>query len=297
MCTEKGWLFLSGTFEGSLGWYPQMFTTWASGADREARSWSLPSWTNINLYPEGRDDPEIKRLEALSSDDFFMERIAGKPSPPRGLVFPEFRPDKHVKDVEYEKGTPVHLWMDPGYAGAYAVIAVQIVNEQIRIIDEIYEQALITDEIIDIATAKPWWGDVQFGVIDVAGNQHQAMAAPAELWLDKAGLYMSSQKIKINEGTERLKSWLKIDPSTHEARVVIHPKCQGILSEFGASPNPFDGQTKAYRWKTDREGNIVGEVPEDKYNHSVKALIYGLIDRFGYGFVQNQSTIRVKRWA
>ena len=294
---KKGWLFLSGTFEGSLGWYPQMYTAWASGADKEARAYSLPSWTNINLYPEGRDDPEIKRLESLSSDDFFMERIAGKPSPPRGLVFPEFRPDIHVGDVEYEKGEPVHIWLDPGYAGAYALIAVQFNGEQVRIIDEIYEQALITDEIIDIATAKPWWGDVQFGVIDVAGNQHQAMAAPAELWLDKAGLYMSSQKIKINEGTERLKSWLKIDPSTHEARVVIHPKCQGILSEFGASPNPFDGQTKAYRWKTDREGNIVGEVPEDKYNHSVKALIYGLVDRFGYGFVQNQSTIRVKRWA
>ena len=187
--------------------------------------------------------------------------------------------------------------MDPGYAGAYAVIAVQIVGEQLRIIDEIYEQALITDEIIDIATAKPWWGDVQFGVIDIAGNQHQAMAAPAELWLDKAGLFMSSQKIKINEGTERLKSWLKMDPTTHEAKVVIHPKCQGILSECGASPNPFAGQSKAYRWKTDREGNIVGEVPEDKYNHSVKALIYGLVDRFGYGFVQNQSKIRVKRWA
>ena len=293
---KKGWLFLSGTFEGSLGWYPQMYTAWASGADKEARSWSLPSWTNINLYPEGRDDPEIKRLEALSSDDFFMERIAGKPSPPRGLVFPEFRPDIHVGYVEYEKGEPVHIWLDPGYAGAYALIAVQFNGEQVRIIDEIYEQALITDEIIDITTAKPWWNDVQFGVIDIAGNQHQAMAAPAELWLDKAGLFMASQKIKINEGSERLKSWLKIDPATHEPRIIINPKCQGILSEFGATPNPFDGQSKAYRWKTDREGNIVGEVPEDKYNHSVKALIYGLVDKFGYGIVQNQSTIRVKRW-
>ena len=30
---KRGWMFLSGTFEGSLGWYPQMFTAWASGAD------------------------------------------------------------------------------------------------------------------------------------------------------------------------------------------------------------------------------------------------------------------------
>mgnify|MGYP005812920605 FL=1 len=293
---KKGWLFLSGTFEGSLGWYPQMFTAWASGADKQARAYSLPSWTNKYLYPGGETDPEIIRLKNLASDDFFMERIAGKPSPPRGLVFPEFRPDVHVGNVEYDPHVPVHIWMDPGYAGAYAVEAIQFDGEQMRVIDEIYEQGLITEDIIDIVTARPWWRDVKYGVIDIAGTQHQAMAAPAELWLDKAGLFMASQKIKINEGSERLKSWLKIDPSTHAPKIVINAKCQGLLSEFGAAPNPFDGQTKAYRWKTDREGNIVGEVPEDKNNHGVKALIYGLIDKFGYGYVHNRDSIRVKRW-
>ncbi len=101
---KRGWLFLGGTFEGSLGWYPQMFTAWASGAEKDARAYSLPSWTNVHLYPGGMNDPEIQKLKEFSSDDFFMERIQGKPSPPRGLVFPEFRPDIHVAEVEYEKG-------------------------------------------------------------------------------------------------------------------------------------------------------------------------------------------------
>ena len=293
---KRGWMFLAGTFEGSLGWYPQMFTAWASGADKDARAFSLPSYTNVHLYPGGVNDPEILRLKEVSSDDFFMERIEGKPSPPKGLVFPEFRPDAHISDVEYEQGDPVHLWMDPGYAGAYAVIAVQVRGEQICIIDEIYEQGLVTEDIITIAQTRQWWKDVKFGVIDIAGTQHQAMAAPAEVWLERTGLYLSSQKIRINEGTERLKGWLKIDPKTHAPRIVFNPKCHGILSEFGSAPNPFDGQTKAYRWKTDREGNIVGEIPEDKYNHSVKAVIYGLIDRFGYGYVEGRDRIRVKRW-
>ena len=294
---KRGWLFLSGTFEGSLGWYPQMFTAWASGADKEARAYSLPSHTNTYLYPGGAQDPEILKLKEASSDDFFMERIEGKPSPPKGLVFSEFRPDAHVREVTYEQGEPVHIWMDPGYTGGYAVEVIQVIDEQIRVIDEIYEQGLVTEEIIDIAQSREWWPDVRFGVIDIAGTQHQAMAAPTEVWLNKTGLYLSSQKIKINEGTERLKGWLKIDPKTHAPRIVFNPKCHGILSEFGAAPNPFDGQTKAYRWKTDREGNIVGEVPEDKYNHGVKAVIYGLIDRFGYGYVEGKDRIRVKRWA
>ena len=293
---KRGWMFLSGTFEGSLGWYPQMFTAWAAGADPEARAYSLPSWTNKYLYPGGREDPEIQRLKEVASDDFYMERIEGKPSPPKGLVFTEFRPDAHVVDVEYVPDVPVHLWMDPGYAGGYAVEVVQVQGEQIQVIDEIYEVGLVTDEIIDIAKSRPWWPDVKFGVIDIAGNQHQAMAAPAEVWLEQAGLYLSSQKVKINEGTERLKGWLKIDPRTHAPRIVFSPKCIGIMSEFGMAPNPFDGQTRAYRWKTDREGNIVGDTPEDKYNHGIKAIIYGLIDRFGYSYVQGHDRIKVRRW-
>ena len=293
---KRGWMFLSGTFEGSLGWYPQMFTAWASGAEPDARAYSLPSYTNTYLYPGGRDDPEIQKLREASSDDFYMERIEGKPSPPKGLVFSEFRPDMHIKEVEYEKGEPVHIWMDPGYSGGYAVEVVQVKGEQLCVIDEIYEQGLVTDEIIDIAKSREWWQDVRFGVIDIAGTQHQAMAAPTEVWLAQTGLYLSSQKVRINEGTERLKGWLKIDPRTHAPRIVFSPKCHGILSEFGMAPNPFDGQTRAYRWKTDREGNIVGDVPEDKYNHGVKAVIYGLIDRFGYGYMEHSNHIRVKRW-
>ena len=293
---KRVWLFLSGTFEGSLGSYPQMFTAWANGADKDARAYSLPSYTNVHLYPGGATDPEILRLRDFSSDDFYMERIEGKPSPPQGLVFPEFRPDAHIADVEYEKDVPVHLWMDPGYAGAYAIEVIQVKGDQIQVIDEIYEQGLVTDDMIDIAMSRPWWPDVQFGVIDVGGTQHQAMASPAEMWLNQAGLYLSSQKVRINEGTERLKGWLKIDSKTHAPRLVIAPHCHGILSEFGVVPNPFDGQTRAYRWKTDRDGNIVGDVPEDKNNHGVKALIYGLVDRFGYAYLDHKNKITVKRW-
>ena len=294
---KRGWMFLAGTFEGSLGWYPQMFTAWASGAEPDAHAYSLPSYTNTYLYPGGITDPEILRLKAASSDDFFMERIEGKPSPPRGLVFTEFRPDMHVSDqVGYDPDVPVHLWMDPGYAGAYAVEVIQVKGEQICVIDEIYEQGLVTDDIIDVAKSREWWPDVAFGVIDIAGTQHQAMAAPTEVWLQQTGLYLSSQKIKINEGTERLKGWLKIDAKTHAPRIVFSPKCKGVLSEFGAVASPIDGRTRAYRWKVDRDGNIVGDTPEDKNNHGVKALIYGLVDRFGYGYVATRNKISVKRW-
>jgi len=293
----RGWMFLSGTFEGSLGWYPQMFQAWKHSSVDDEQSFSLPSYSNGYLYPGGRQDPEILALERASSDDFFMERIEGIPSPPRGLVFTEIRADIHIQDVKYEPDIPVHIWIDPGYSEAYACEVVQVVNDQVRVIDEIYERDLITDEIIEIAQSKPWWKDVRFGVIDVAGFQHQAMAAPAEVWMDKTGIYFDSQKIRINEGTERLKAFLKTDPiDKREPRIVFSPNCKGILSEFGIRPNPFDEQTRAYRWKMDRDGTIVGETPEDRYNHGIKAVIYGLINRYGYGYITENKTIKVRRW-
>ena len=83
---KRGWLFLAGTFEGSLGWYPQLFQTWQFGTVDE-QSFSLPSYSNRHLYPGGKTDPEILKLKAMASDEFFMERIEGVPSPPQGLVF------------------------------------------------------------------------------------------------------------------------------------------------------------------------------------------------------------------
>ena len=292
----RGWLFLAGTFEGSLGWYPQLFQTWQHGGDEE-QSFSLPSYSNLHLYPKGKADPEILRLKAMASDEFFMERIEGVPTPPQGLVFGEFRADLHITDkAKWVVGEPVQLWIDPGYAGAYAVEVVQEINGQLCVVDEIYEQGLITEEIINIAQTRPWWKDVQGGVIDIAGYQHQAMSAPAEIWLEKTGVYLSAQKIRINEGTERLKSFLKTDPISNAPKIVFNSTCNGILSEFGVVPSPFDGQTRAYRWKTDRDGNIVGESPDDKNNHGVKAVVYGLVDKYGYGHVGNRSFIKVKRW-
>jgi len=294
---KRGWLFLSGTFEGSLGWYPQLFASW-QGPGQDGKSFSLPSYSNTHLYPDGIDDPEIQKLRDQSSDDFFMERIQGVPSPPQGLVFGEFRADIHIDEkAEYVPDEQVYLWMDPGYAGAYAVLAVQEQNGQMVVFDEVYEQGLTTDGVIDITTTRPWWRDVHSGTIDIAGYQHQAMSAPAELWMEKTGIYLDAQKIRINEGTERLKGFLKPDPITNRPGMVFSPRCRGTLSEFGAVPSPFDGQTRAYRWKTDREGNIVGDTPEDKNNHGIKAAVYGLVSRFGYGYVGNRGLIKVKRWA
>jgi len=292
---KRGWLFMSGTMEGSLGWFPGMVAAWRGGLG-DKQSFILPSTSNKHVYPGGEQDPEILRLKAESSDEFFMERIMGVPVPPRGLVFPEFRADLHAQEVEYDYNQGVLLWIDPGYDGAYAVEVVQIVDGQVRIVDEVYERGLVTDDIITICEGKRWWKKVAGGAVDIAGYQHQAMPAVAEVWLERTGLRLNAEKVRIEEGTERLKSMLKWNPLLNQPRFVVNPKCAGLLSEFGVVPNPFDGQSHAYKWRTDRDGNIVGDTPDDKWNHAIKACIYGLVAELGYVTVQKRETLMVKRF-
>jgi len=303
---KEAWLFLSGTFERTqMPWYTALWKAWQSGAD-DRQSWSLPSWTNFHLYPGGKEDPEILKLERESSDEFFMERIAGIPVTPKGIVFGEFRPDLHIRDVAYEKGEPVYLWVDPGGSGAttgasaYAVEAVQIIDDRPQVFDEIYEQGLVTQDIITIIQSRPWAKDIRYGVADVYAYQHHGQSPIAEQWQapppDGLGLYMASNRIKIPDGIERLKTFLKVNPLTNEPGILFSPRARGILSEFGAAPYPFgSGETRPYSWKVDRDGNIVGKVPEDAYCDGVKAVWYGLFEKYGAAR-KASGTIKVKQW-
>ena len=301
---KRGWVFLSGSFEeGSIGWFPQIWAAWRSGAD-DRQSFSLPATENTYMYPGGENDPEILRLKADSSDAWFLERIMGVPVPPRGLVFGEFRHDLHIGSTDskdwnyagYIPGHPITLAIDPGYGHAYAVEVSQDIDGRIRWIDEVFERGMITSEITSICLTRPWWKDVTGGTIDIGGTQHQAMSSPQEVWLAETGIYLTSQKVPINQGTERFKSFLKVDPLSGLPRIVFSPHNKGVLSELGAGPNPFDGQSRPYKWKVDKDGQVVGDTPEDRNNDGLKAITYMLVDRYGYVTSTGHEVIKVRRY-
>lgn len=295
----RGWLLLVGTFESSLGWFPSLFTSWRMGYG-DKQSFAMPTWSNTHIYPGGRNDPEILRIEAETPENFFLERFGAVPRPPWGLVFPEFSVEYHVQEVVWDPGLPMQIAIDPGYSGYYVVLAVQVVDGQVRVVDEVYQKGLTTEEIITVCGDRPWgksWGkSIVGGAIDVAGYQHQAMAAPAEIWLARTGLVLKAERVRVADGTERLKSMLKISPLGKRPNLVVSPRCKGLLSELGVAPNPDDGQVRAYQWKTDRDGNLMGEEPEDKNNHSCKALIYWLVAEYGYLIDNQRRLAQMRRW-
>ncbi len=293
---KRGWLCGTGTFEGSLGWYPETWKLYQLPG-QQGESFSLPSWSNRVIYPGGYEDEEIQRLKTNYSSDYFNERFGGIPSPPHGLVFPEFRYLTHVREMDIDD-SPLFLWIDPGYAGAYAVEVSQVVGDTICVVDEVYEQGLVTEQIIDICMQKRWWPKVSGGVVDMAARQHQAMPAVAEVWASKAKLRLVSKAVPEDAGRERLHTFLTVNPIEHEPHFFVDPKCTGLLSEFGVCPNPFTNEAEPYRWKEDRTGKVVGKVPDDKNNHAIKAVTYGVVDKFGFVNRGNgKPSIKAPAWA
>ena len=76
--------------------------------------------------------------------------------------------------------------------------------------------------------------------------------------------------------------FLKLDDATHQPKMLFSPTCRGLISELGGCLSPIDNQMHVYRWQVDKEGNAVGQVPIDRWNDGIKAVVYGLVDRFGY---------------
>ena len=290
---KKGWHLLTGTLEGSLGYYPKLYELWRGGTADE-QSFVLPSWSNVVVFPGGRQDPEILREEQTLPADLFLEKYAGIPTPPQGLVFKEFRADIHIRKTEYYPDLPLYMWVDPGYSDACSYEFFQEVNGQLQGKFEVYDRSKTAQDVIDILrTADPYrkiWAQATrdggpgiFAVEDRYGDQHHHQSSVGETWLKETGIRLESNHVRsVNDVNDRIKSFLKFNPLTNEPGIVFDPSMKGILSEFGAYPNPFDGQTKVYRWKQDREGEMYGDVPEDKHNHGIKAIGYGIIDRFGY---------------
>jgi hypothetical protein len=270
---RDGSIMLTGTFEGSLGWYPEYYKR-GQAFDPELKSFSLPSWTNTVIFPGGRNDPKILAMEA-EIGPLFTEYCAAVPCAPSGIILPEFSNAVHVGDYPYDPGIPVEIAVDPGYGGAYAVMAMQIKESIPYIVDEIYLQGYTTEDIITIVKQKPWGNKLQSGAIDIAGRQHQAMAAPIEVWREKLGLYLESKYVDVEGGIELLRTFLAVNPLTNHPKLYVHNGCHGFISECGGCKSPLSGGGV---WLRDTNtGKII-----DKNNHATKAVIYWLVNRFGY---------------
>ena len=303
---RRGWLNMAGTIEAPFSWYIDLFNRWRGKNDEDAAAFSLPSWSNSYVYPGGWDDPEIDALRNAPgmTGERFMERFGGVPQKPKGLVVYNFNNELHVRLIPDPESSnpvvqrgfdtkPVYLAIDPGYAGAYAVLAIQEWGDQVCVFDEIYVQHRTIEEVISICQQKPWWGLVEGGAIDIAAKQHQADRSQFEVWRDKARVHLQMGRVHwdrggAEDGVNLLNSYFMPNPITGLPKLIVSHRCQGLIAECGGGVSPIEN---GGAWVRNESGKIV-----DKFDHSAKALTYWLMQR--YGFTERRLAlpkIRVKR--
>lgn len=281
---NEAWVLLAGTIEQSVGWYVSLGASWMAG-DPNRASFRMKSSSNKYMYPGGDQDRRLLSAKENLGEALYNERFEGEAQKPVGLVFPEFRADFHIRDCQYTEGWPVQLWEDPGYGdeSAHAILAVQIVEGQVRIIDEIYERGITTEDIIkDMVQRRAWYGDFELLVDDpYYSTQHHSTTSTREIWRKLTGRLAKNKREPLRPRLERIHTFLT--PTAMGApKLIVNPKCKGLLSELGIVANPFDQQIHFYKRRVDRDGSPLGDEPEDKWNHSLEALGRGLVHNFGH---------------
>lgn len=281
-----GFVIGSGTLENGFKWYHDAIKDGQlPDPPTGIVSRLLPSWDNTAVFPGGRQDPKILRLEKVLPKELFDVRVGAQPIRMTGIAVSAARKE-HIdaSGATFDEKYPVELAIDPGYAGGYAVLAIQFYGGKIRIIDEVYTRLAATPEVIELVKAKPWWPHVipgNAGVIDRAAKQHTAAYGDSvlEVWQDLGGAWLDLTEavIPVEDGLDQLRIHLSA------GRIILNPNCRGTLAEWdlGAFPDGFDGYSP-WHYRPDHDGNLVGDKALSGADHASTALTYWLVARFGF---------------
>lgn len=279
----RGTVLLSGTLRDNVGWYANLYSSFEGANVFDGERFSFPAWVNKDIFPGGREDAEIKRLEQILPADDFARTVGAEVLPNPARIYPEFSFPVHVAEVKYDENLPVELAVDAGfYPSHYCVLALQVVNtggfEVVHVVDEIWEHHLTHYEVVGLCRQREWWPRVTRAVGGHESRQHQAAESTQEVWENLVGQEDGDPRKfrfevfdagRVLDGVVRVKTFLK-DPATGKARIRIATGCTGTQAEFGS-----------YSRKVDSRGNVVTEEPEDRNNDALDALRNWLVKRYG----------------
>jgi hypothetical protein len=293
----SGFLILSGTLEKGLPWYGDLYERWQGDNLLDAKSWSLPSWSNLEVYPGGRDDPRIKELEAEFPEDLFMERFGALPQRKFGLVLPEFDMKIHVKRLLHNpKGEPVQLAIDPGQH-TYAVLFLQYDGLVCNVLDRVYVKGMIAQDVIPKTMGNPLWKYIDLqdaGTIDVAGKQHHANKSQVELWREIAGANLRSKYIRLDDTIGALRYRLRDVNPLHQPLLFFNNHMTNARGPDGIALDVL-AEPLGWRWPDRGSNQNLAQRPIDKNNDALKAIGYNLVQRYGIMLEKKRHTTQARR--
>lgn len=92
---KDGFLFMTGTLEDDIArprwaWYEKLAIAWSGNSDHDSmRSFTIPSWSNLIIYPGGYDDPKLAHIRESGISEYKWERMyGGRPMGVENPIFP-----------------------------------------------------------------------------------------------------------------------------------------------------------------------------------------------------------------
>ena len=196
--------------------------------------------------------------------------------------------------ADFDPSLPVYLAVDPG--GTYAVAAIQLkkfieipyTNEiakgwHICIIDALYFQHTVTThQVYSACAGREWWPNVgrkhrdywdrYQGSIDVSCPEQKLVWR--HLGADDEtiqGLRLRGKKVGITAGIETMQHYL----DTHT--FWVNSKCKFVNVEMKRYHHRESSLAKM-----DTADPRRSDKPVDEWNHLIKAIIYFMVQKFGY---------------
>ena len=132
-----------------------LYMLWQLGRNPENagiyEAWNFPSWLNTQVYPLGRQDPEILLLERTMAEEEFLQEIAADFSSFKGKIYAEFEENTHVKKHVFRPDWPNYIAFDWGFTAPLAAIEFQVDPwDNIYVWREHYQAYLTLDEHLAI---------------------------------------------------------------------------------------------------------------------------------------------------
>ena len=255
--------------------------------------WPLVPGAQVIVWNIDRD--WLEKQKARVPKAIYAARYEAKRASNPYLVFPTWNLVDYVDATKaaFAPDLPVYLAVDPG--GTYAVAAIQLKkldnigvdNELTKgyalcIIDELYFQTTVTTyEVGRAAQAREWWPNVGRwpwphwdpvqGSIDVTSKEQERTWEHLAKQDDRIRkLHLMSRLVNRQPGIQTLQHFLDTKS------IFVHPRCMFWNIEMRRWTYPVPSLAGA-----DTEDPRKKE-PKDAWNHLTKAVIYFIVNKFGY---------------
>lgn len=226
---KRGSAIFTSTPEGQNFFYE----LWQLGNDNnepDYESWQYATWDNNIIYPGGRLDPEILRMERQMSRDAFAQEIEADFTSFTGKIYKEFLERTHVRNHEYNPDWPNYGCWDFGYVNPQAFVEFQISpQDTIHVWRESYETNMVLGDHIDLLKSRM---QPQGYKIDLMFGDAADPAAVEEICI-KMGPCIADPLSKDNwrEGINLVKTFLKVR-ADGQPGLFLDPSCKNGIREF-----------------------------------------------------------------